>query len=256
MQRLLLPFQTGAIEPPSGPTLALHVTEDAGLDSFAGLRVVQPIKQEHDRLARAGRDVVPALDTMVAQTTLLRMTRSRGETRGLLAQAWMATEPGGLIVISGAKTDGADTMIKDLKKCGLAVETLAKAHGKVMWLTRTTETPEFFREWEITAKARRTPSGYLTAEGLFSADGPDPASELLAAEFGPGLKGQAADLGAGWGYLSAEILKQAPKIEALHLIESDHRAVELARKNVSDDRAEYHWADATRPGELLSLIHI
>ena len=119
-----------------------------------------------------------------------------------------------------------------------------------MWLTRTTETPEFFREWEIAAKARRTPSGYLTAEGLFSADGPDPASELLAAEFGPGLKGQAADLGAGWGYLSAEILKQAPKIEALHLIESDHRAVELARKNVSDDRAEYHWADATRPGEL------
>ena len=54
-----------------------------------------------------------------------------------------------------------------------------------------------------------------------------------------------ADLGAGWGYLSRQLLMR-DKIRELHLIEADFAALECARKNVIDERAHFHWADATR----------
>jgi len=54
-----------------------------------------------------------------------------------------------------------------------------------------------------------------------------------------------ADLGAGWGYLSRHLLTRE-KIRELHLIEADFAALDCARKNVTDPRAHFHWADATR----------
>jgi 16S rRNA (guanine1207-N2)-methyltransferase len=59
------------------------------------------------------------------------------------------------------------------------------------------------------------------------------------------LKGRIADLGAGWGWLSREILRR-PAVKSLHLVEADHAALDCARQNVSDARAAFHWADATR----------
>jgi 16S rRNA (guanine1207-N2)-methyltransferase len=80
---------------------------------------------------------------------------------------------------------------------------------------------------------------------VFSADGVDLASALLADALPEKLSGQVADLGAGWGYLAAHVLTR-PKVEAVHLIEAGHMALECARRNVTDDRAVFHWEDATR----------
>jgi 16S rRNA (guanine1207-N2)-methyltransferase len=54
-----------------------------------------------------------------------------------------------------------------------------------------------------------------------------------------------ADLGAGWGFLSAHILTR-DTVGAVHLVEAEHIALECARRNVGDARAVFHWADATR----------
>jgi 16S rRNA (guanine1207-N2)-methyltransferase len=69
----------------------------------------------------------------------------------------------------------------------------------------------------------------------------------------PPLKGRVADLGAGWGYLSGEILAEQEGIAHLDLIEADHDMLEAARANVDDPRAAFHWADVTRfdPGGAL-----
>ncbi|MGB0440561.1 MAG: class I SAM-dependent methyltransferase, partial [Paracoccaceae bacterium] len=63
------------------------------------------------------------------------------------------------------------------------------------------------------------------------------------------------DLGAGWGFLSRAIAAH-PDVTTLHLIEADHDALSCAKSNVTDPRARFHWADATRwdTPELLDTV--
>ena len=97
--------------------------------------------------------------------------------------------------------------------------------------------------------------GFQTLPGIFSADGPDRGSVLLAATLPAKLSGKVADLGAGWGYLAAEILKR-PAVKRLDLVEAEADALDCARVNVTDPRARFHWADATtwRPDSLLDVV--
>ncbi len=61
-----------------------------------------------------------------------------------------------------------------------------------------------FEDW---ARASRvTADGFVTLPGVFSADGPDRGSALLAAALPAKLPGRIVDLGAGWGYLARAIL--------------------------------------------------
>ncbi|MEO0402063.1 MAG: class I SAM-dependent methyltransferase, partial [Pseudomonadota bacterium] len=93
-----------------------------------------------------------------------------------------------------------------------------------------------------------------TAPGVFSADGVDPASELLVGALPDAMVGTVADLGAGWGYLSAHIL--TPDVAAVHLVEAHDMALQCARHNVTDPRAQFHWADATqwKPAEQVDAV--
>ena len=88
--------------------------------------------------------------------------------------------------------------------------------------------------------------GFKARPGSFSGGGPDAGSVLLASLFTDAHKGRAADLGAGWGWLSAQLLAKSPKIETLDLYESDAGALADASVNITDPRASFHWADVTR----------
>jgi 16S rRNA (guanine1207-N2)-methyltransferase len=114
-----------------------------------------------------------------------------------------------------------------------------KAHGKCLQFAAA----PLFDDW---AAADQHPlPGFVTRPGVFSADGVDPGSALLAAALPSGLAGRVADLGAGWGWLSVQVLAH-PGVTALELVEADHAALGCARQNVTDPRARFHWADATR----------
>ena len=77
----------------------------------------------------------------------------------------------------------------------------------------------------------------------------DPASALLAEHLPADLAGRAADLGAGYGYLSRELLERCPKITALDLYEAEQRALALAELNLAPPpRAlplRFLWRDVT-----------
>jgi 16S rRNA (guanine1207-N2)-methyltransferase len=77
--------------------------------------------------------------------------------------------------------------------------------------------------------------------GLFSWNRIDPGSALLA-EALPNLSGDGADFGCGFGFLALEALR-SEAIKRLHLLDVDGRAISAARRNISDPRAAFHWAD-------------
>ena len=90
---------------------------------------------------------------------------------------------------------------------------------------------------------------FLSRPGVFAWDRIDPASALLAEHLPADLAGRAADLGAGYGYLSRELLERCPKITALDLYEAEQRALALAELNLAPPpRAlplRFLWRDVT-----------
>ena len=77
----------------------------------------------------------------------------------------------------------------------------------------------------------------------------DPASRLLADHLPADLHGAAADLGAGFGFLSARLLERCPKIASVDLYEAEGRALDLAKTNLATFAAraalDFKWHDVT-----------
>jgi 16S rRNA (guanine1207-N2)-methyltransferase len=245
--RLSLALESGAlILPPLGKIAVYRPRIGDDLSALPGDRVVvvTGFKPDHDHFG-ARFSVTP---TPPYAAAIVCLPRSREAARALIAQAASEVEAGGQVVIDGQKTDGIDTALKDLRGRVDLSETLSKAHGK---LASFPAGPDL-TDW----RARpHLIDGFQTWPGIFSADGPDRGSELLAAALPAKLGGKVADLGAGWGYLAAEILKR-PGVRRLDLVEAEADALDCAKANVTDPRARFHWADATswRPETLLDAV--
>lgn len=168
---------------------------------------------------------------------LVVVPRSKSLARSLIAQA-AAQAP--LVIVDGQRTDGIDSLFKDMRKRIGDIPSLPKAHGRLFWF----ESPGALPEWE--AEPAVGAHGYVTQPGVFAEAGPDKGSVLLLAALPAKLPRRIADLGAGWGYLSAEVLKRYADIATLDLVEAEALALDCARQNVTDPRARFHWADATR----------
>lgn len=220
-----------------------------GIAALDGLDCVfvTPSAADHARLGLTARRVAPD----DATATLVVLPRAKALARGLVAQALALTPHH--VVLDGQKTDGIDSVIRDLRaRPGVVLgEVMAKAHGKIVALSGD---PDALADWRLPAAPTSVAPGFVTRAGVFSADGPDAGSALLAAHLPP-LAGEGADFGAGWGYLSAAVLAQ-PNVTRLHLVEDDATALDCAALNVTDPRASLHWADVTtwRPPRLLNFV--
>lgn len=238
--RLTLALDRGVVAVPSEGLVG--VWGAAAGDDLSGLPkervvVVQGMRPDHDALAGRGYRVTPEPDPAARfALSVVMLPRARAAARARIAAAAAATS--GPLVVDGAKGDGVDGLLKELRGRAEVGEVLAKAHGKIFVATGGD-----FADWAETGP-HRTPDGHVTRPGVFSADGPDPGSVALAAALPPRLGPRVADLGAGWGYLARAILAREGVTE-LHLIEADHAALACARLNVTDPRARFHWADAT-----------
>lgn len=166
------------------------------------------------------------------------LPRAKAEARALVAQACAVSD--GVIVVDGQKTDGVESIFREMKSRVTVKGPVSKAHGKLFWID--TPAADFFADW-VQAPAQ-TEAGFWTAPGVFSADAVDLASALLVDALPRTLGSEVADLGAGWGFLAAHVLTR-DSVERVHLVEAGHMALECARRNVDDDRAKFHWEDAT-----------
>lgn len=173
------------------------------------------------------------------------------ERRYVLALALRALRPGAPLTALAPKDRGGARMRKELEALGCTVEETARQHQRICHVARPSEPVGL--EAAIAAGAPRiAPSlGLWTQPGVFSWDRPDPGSLLLMSALPP-LAGRGADLGCGIGLLARALLAQ-PSVTHLDLVEVDRRAVEAARRNLDDPRAEIHWADARSAPEVYGL---
>ncbi|GAA6163532.1 methyltransferase [Pelagimonas sp. KU-00592-HH] len=235
--RLTLAIEDNGLTLPEAGEIAVFAPR-AGFDLSAlpreRCRVIQPLRPDYEAYERAGYACDVAENGRYA-AALVCLPRAKKQAHDLIARAVACAD---VVIVDGQKTDGSDSILKECRKRAEVAGVVAKAHGKLFWFSGGD-----FADWA--APEWQEVDGFLTRAGVFSADGIDPASKMLAAALPAKLGRNVADLGAGWGYLSRDILSRE-SVETLYLVEADHVALDCARKNVEDARAAFHWADVTR----------
>ncbi len=272
LETLMLPFEHGLLPwPRTGGVLFLRARDGAPLHRrpLAGLVCEQSFKADAGALRQSGLDLVGAdADAARHALVLVLPPRQRDEARALYARAIASAAPGGRVVACLSNNEGARSGEDDLRKLAGPVGSLTKHKCRAFWTAPLHEAgraalidAELLAQWRTLDAPRPVAGGRFTSRpGIFAWDRIDPASALLAAQLPADLAGGAADLGAGFGYLSVELLQRCPGIGALDLFEAEGRALELARQNLAplESQAElgYHWHDVTAglPGQYDVIV--
>lgn len=249
--RLTLAVESGDVVVSDDARIVVFgATAEHDLSAFAkaNLVLVQGFYPDHVALQARGFAVSHQADGTF-DAAIVFLSRARGESRSHILQAVRLTD-GGPVIVDGQKTDGVDSMLKDCKKHGAQVgPVFSKAHGKTFTISGGD-----FEDWADLLDTQVV-DGFETRAGVFSADAIDKGSALLAQALPADLGGAVGDLGAGWGYLSCEILKR-DTVKSCHLVEASFAALDCARKNVQDPRAIFHWADARDFNGVSNLHHV
>jgi 16S rRNA (guanine1207-N2)-methyltransferase len=260
LQTLFLPFSSGALRWPEGPVAFLRARDGWPLREQAGGREVdceqsfapfaQPLQQA------AGWTVSGQLDDVAGRgrypLVLVLPPRQREEARALFARALALVAEGGRIVACQHNNEGARSGEGDLKQLAGLGGSLTKNHCRVFWTAplQGQHDVDVAKRWGALDAVRPIVGGrFLSRPGVFAWDRIDPASALLAEHLPADLAGRAADLGAGYGYLSRELLERCPKITALDLYEAEKRALDLAELNLAPPPRpvplRFLWRDVT-----------
>jgi 16S rRNA (guanine1207-N2)-methyltransferase len=250
---LFLPFSLGVLPWPRRIAF-LRARPEPSLPQDCELVCEQTFKPDADALQQAGYDVVqqiPANERF--DLVMVLPPRQRDESRSLLARAMRLVGPAGRVVAAAANTSGARSIESDLEKLAGQVESQSKNKCRVCWtgpLDPASVDARLLDEWSGYDAPRPILDGqFVSRPGVFAWDRIDPASQLLAEELPTTLQGRAADLGAGFGYLSFELLRRCPGVTALDVYEAEARALALCRENLSAQgkrvAIDYRWHDVT-----------
>ena len=256
LDALMQPFADGLLRWPVEGALFLRVREGAALHAVrAGAwSCTQPFKPEAEPLQRLGASTLDedALPQAAFPLVLVLPPRQREEARALLAKACAAVAPGGIVIASVANDEGAKSREADLRQLAGNLTVTSKHHCRTFW-TRPDATfdAELLARWAKADAPRRVispnvPHGsFLSRPGVFAWDRVDAASAMLAEALPADLRGRVADFGAGWGYLSLQVLARCPQVVSLDLYEADARALALADENLADAGlpVHCHWQD-------------
>ncbi|MBI1417475.1 MAG: methyltransferase [Limimaricola sp.] len=236
--RLTTALEAGQLTLPAGEVTVLRPPPAYDLSALPRdqLRLTCGFRPDLDAFAAAGYDAVSQVRP--APTMLVVVPRTKALAHALIAEA---ARHATLVIVDGQKSDGTDAIFTECRKRLGDLPSVTKAHGRLFWFAGPTDA---FADWAVPGPVKGA-HGYFTAPGVFSDDAPDPGSVLLAAALPSKLPHRMADLGAGWGYLAQAVLAREG-VTHLDLIEAEALALDCARLNVTDPRAAFHWADATR----------
>lgn len=259
LEALFVPFDAGLLRlPADGRVLFLRARDGFRLREMSrpGWVCQQSFKPFAEALERSGLHLADPDNEDRFPLVLVLPPRQRDEARALLAQAMRRATPGGVVLVAIPNAEGARSGESDLACLAGPLQQLSKHKCRVFWTTplEAPFNPTLLDEWLALAAPQRNAAGYMSRPGLFAWDRVDAASALLAAHLPTDLAGRVADLGAGYGYLSTQVLAHCPAVTAVDLYEAEARALEPARINLQLAQRESgrpvafaaYWHDVTQ----------
>jgi len=261
LETLFLPLLAGHLAWPEGGVLFMRARAGAPLQArtWPGLICQQTFRPDAVALERANvpvltqdLDAATQADARAYPLVMVLPPRQRDEARALLARALRSTRPGGRVLACVSNNEGARSCEADLERIAGPLTVLTKHKCRAFW-TGPVDGPQdaaLADQWLQLDAVRAIGDGrFVSRPGVFAWDRIDIASQLLVEHLPRDLTGSAADLGAGFGYLSVELLQRCAGIVALDVYEAEQRALDLARRNLagfeSRARVRYCWHDVT-----------
>ena len=258
LDALFVPFHTGALRlPADGRVLFLRARDGFALREMAkpGWLCEQTFKPFADALEGSRISVGSPEPGALFSLVLLLPPRQREEARALFARALTLLAPGGQVVACMANSEGGKSGESDLAQLVGSIGSLSKHKCRVFWSVPEATRPDttLCDAWLALDAPRANAAGFISRPGLFAWDRVDAASALLAEHLPPDLAGRVADIGAGYGYLSTQLLVRCAGVTSLDLFEAEARALEPARGNVEAAMHQrmsripfaVHWHDVT-----------
>lgn len=266
MQALAYALERGGLPPVQGMTLLLRARPGAALQVLDGqtLQCQQSFRPAFEALDRLRLQTVERVEELSggAARVIALPPRQKEESRALLASMLALAAPGGQLVCSVANDEGARSVEKDLTQLVGLGGSVTKHHCRVFWSAPLSGQHDeaLAQRWRALDAPRPILGGrYRSRPGVFAWDRVDAASALLAQALPPSLAGDAADLGAGWGYLADQLRQRCAGISSIDLFEAEGRALAMARENLAADarvKLGFHWHDVTRglPGRYDVIV--
>lgn len=175
------------------------------------------------------------------ESAIVHAPASTVERRYVLAHALRSLKAGGQLTALAANTKGGMRLSAELSAFGCRVATMHKRKHQIVRVVGEDRALDLAEALAAGAPQLLPDVGLWSQPGLFSWDRIDPGSELLL-PYLTNLNGTGADLGCGIGLLARAAL-QSHGCKKIFLADIDRRAVEMARRNVPDERASFVWAD-------------
>jgi 16S rRNA (guanine1207-N2)-methyltransferase len=258
LEAIFVPFETGELTlPADGRVLFLRARDGFRLREMArkGWVCEQSFKPFAEALSRSGLTVAEPGGVGRFPLVLMLPPRQRDEARALFAHALQRAAEGGIVLVAVPNTEGSKTAQGDLASVAGPLQQLSKHKCRVFWTQplQSHVDPQRLEAWAALDAPRLNDAGYVSRPGLFAWDRVDSASALLAEHLPTDLHGSIADLGAGYGYLSAQVLARCPAVSSIDLFEAEARALEPAQQNLERARHDsgravtfaVHWHDVT-----------
>jgi 16S rRNA (guanine1207-N2)-methyltransferase len=178
------------------------------------------------------------------------------ERQQALALGLRALKPGAPLTVMAPKAKGGSRIAKELESFGCLVDETSRRHQRIC---RTERAAVFTSEERARLEAAIAAGGpcfidtlgLWSQPGVFSWDRVDSGTARLLSVM-PACAGRGADLGCGIGVIARAVLAGS-SVTQLELVDLDRRAIAAARRNISDPRANFHWADVRRLTELKNL---
>lgn len=225
------------------PRLDSQLVKDLNLPDCV---VYETMRSEVLKLETLGIKASQTLSPGHFHSIIIIPTRQRIETLGLIAHGLKHLAHDGELLFVCDNDLGARGYISHLKELCGDFEAESKRKCRYVKLKRSmVQYEDLLRLWEQEAGMGQL-DGHHTIPGIYGWNKVDRGSQLLLTTLPP-LMGLGADLGAGSGYLSIEILRKNTDVK-IHLMEAEYRALACAKANLVDYPGnEFHWVDITRP---------
>jgi len=255
-ETLMFPYRKGLIERPAADARVLFLNAEAPalLKDISSPILIQPRFDKARPLIEADYNIIsPERLEGKFDTVWILPGKDMTETQYLLALAVRVSVDGGTILAAAPNDAGGKRLEGLFEELGLAPQAESKHKARVVFATVDSGWNRAQAEvWFAQGQEQHILGGDLVSRpGLYGWDKVDVGSALLARHLPTDLKGDVADFGCGWGYLSLQALAASKKITRLTLVDIDSRAVDIARRNLlsqhPDLPVETVWTDLSNP---------
>lgn len=228
---------------PKSSTLFINYIETTDLknSNLPNISYYSPLKKQSATAQTLGFKTPISLKKKY-DITIISIPKSQEEALGQIATGHQNTKAGGVLVLEGHKRNGVESIIKIISKIVPLEHITAKAHGKIA-IIKVLPGKNIFGKWLKYSIPSINTEGFWTMPGLFSYKRADSASKFLTEIISDKLSGDVIDLGSGWGFLSLKLLKQCLAIKSITLLDHDKRALDCAKINITNKKANFKWLD-------------